>query len=391
MRNVARSVALVVVLAFAAVEGSAQSLYNAAGIGLPVEPIDGRARALGNLGIGLPGNALLPGDPAAAGMLLAPSAVVVGQPSWVDYEQGAASSGSFQGNRFPLLGIGYPAATGMFTFMLSSFLDQHYEARRSVDLSLRDQVIPVTDIFEQQGSVGSVMLGFSQPIGETAGVGINVGRYAGSVLRRLERDFTDVLIPGELASYEAEGNWTYSGASVTGGGLVDLGSIVRLSASVTWSSALEATPDEDTVGGVRSYSLPFQYRAGASAVLSPGLMVTTSVVRADWGGIEDDILTPATVGSTSGFGVGFELSRARLLGMAAPLRFGYRRSELPFTLAGDVATERVFAAGLGVSFSETNGIVLGGADFAIERGRRSDSSLTESFWRATVSLRISGY
>ena len=30
-------------------------------------------------------------------------------------------------------------------------------------------------------------------------------------------------------------------------------------------------------------------------------------------------------------------------------------------------------------------------DFALEKGERSDSSLTETFWRATISLRVSGY
>ena len=40
----------------AAVPVSGQSLYNAAGLGVPVEALDGRARALGSLGIGLRGS-----------------------------------------------------------------------------------------------------------------------------------------------------------------------------------------------------------------------------------------------------------------------------------------------------------------------------------------------
>jgi hypothetical protein len=51
---------------------SGQSLFNSAGMGLPVEALDGRARALGNLGIGLRGGSLMPTDPAAvAGYRLA--------------------------------------------------------------------------------------------------------------------------------------------------------------------------------------------------------------------------------------------------------------------------------------------------------------------------------
>ena len=33
----------------------AQSLFSAAGLGLPVDPLDGRTRALGNVGVGLLG------------------------------------------------------------------------------------------------------------------------------------------------------------------------------------------------------------------------------------------------------------------------------------------------------------------------------------------------
>lgn len=45
---------------------AAQSLFGSSGLGLPLEAVDARARALGNLGLGLSGGALLPGDPAAA-------------------------------------------------------------------------------------------------------------------------------------------------------------------------------------------------------------------------------------------------------------------------------------------------------------------------------------
>ena len=45
---------------------AAQSFFNASGLGLPTDPLDGRSRALGNVGIGLSDGALLPTDPGAA-------------------------------------------------------------------------------------------------------------------------------------------------------------------------------------------------------------------------------------------------------------------------------------------------------------------------------------
>ena len=171
----------------------------------------------------------------------------------------------------------------------------------------------------------------------------------------------------------------------------NLGTSARVAASVTWSDDLDAIASDDTPGMDRSFSLPMQYRLGTSIVLAPGLMVTASVIRADWANIERDLDTPTTVGSTNNIGVGFELSRANIFGLALPLRFGYRSGKLPFSLGSGVATERIFSAGLGLSLSQADNIVLGSVDAAIERGRRSGSVLTEEYWRATISLRVSGY
>ena len=391
MKQFVQSLVLALVISLVTTPSSAQSLFNAAGMGLPIEAIDGRARALGNLGIGLWGSGLLPGDPAAAGMFIAPTAVIVGQPSWVDYDHESGNSGSIRGNRFPLLGVGYPAFSGMFTVSLSSFLDQHYKSQRSSQLHLRGEESEVTDFFEQDGSIGSLNLGYSRPLGTSAALGFNFGRYAGSVLRRLERDFGTVSLPETLESYQTSSRWTYSGTSLTGGMAVNLGGVARVAASVTWSGDLNATASDENQGMDRSFSMPMQYRLGTSIVLAPGLMITASAVQADWADIEGDLDTPTTVGSTSNIGVGVELSRASLFGLAVPIRFGYRTGKLPFSLGSSVATERILSAGLGLSFSEVEDIVLGGADLAIERGRRSDSVLREEFWRATISLRVSGY
>ena len=369
----------------------AQSLYNAAGLGLPGESIDGRGRALGNLGIGLWGHSILPSDPGAAGLLVIPSAVLVGQPSWVEYQRGADDSGSFQGNRFPLLGVGYPLFSGMFTASVGSLLDQRIDGQRDVTIELLDGASDATDSFEQDGAVSHVTFGYSRRLSARLGVGVTVGRYAGSVTRRLTRDFGDATGTGNLDAYEVDGLWSYSGLSVTGGFAADVGSFARVAGSATWSGSLNATASEGTEGSDGAFDLPLQYRLGTSVVLATGLLVTASVIRADWADLADDLATSSTVGSMNGFGVGLELSRARPLGLAAPLRFGYRKSNLPFSFGSSSATETAFAGGFGIILNERNGVSLAGADFAVERGERSDSSLTERFWRATLSLRVSGF
>ena len=382
---------LAAVMLFVASPLAAQSIFNAAGLGLPSEPVDGKSRALGSLGVGLWGASLQPGDPASAGMLVAPSAIMVAQPSWVEFDRNAGETGSSQGNRFPLIGIGYPVFSGMFTLTFSSFLDQRFESEREVSYQLEGESGLATDVFEQDGAVSQVTFGYSKQILESAAVGFNVGRYAGSLTRRLSRDFGDVTDIGSIIPYQTGGFWSYSGASITGGFVTDLGAIARVSGSATWSGGLSASASDDSDGTNKEFDLPLQYRIGASAVLAPGLRVAASMMRADWSGIASDLAGAAAVGGTGGMGIGLELSRARLLGTPAPLRLGCRKTDLPFAFGTSAGSESILSTGFGLTLNETGGIVLASADLALERGTRTDSSLTEKFWRVTISLNISGY
>ena len=88
--------------------------------------------------------------------------------------------------------------------------------------------------------------------------------------------------------------------------------------------------------------------------------------------------------------MGVELAQARLLGREAPLRLGYRRSGLPFALGSEDATERIYSGGFGLALNQSGEFVLASADLGVERGQRSAGALKESFWRATLSLRLAG-
>ncbi|MGD2047309.1 MAG: hypothetical protein PVH96_13930, partial [Gemmatimonadota bacterium] len=87
---------------------------------------------------------------------------------------------------------------------------------------------------------------------------------------------------------------------------------------------------------------------------------------------------------------GLELTQARLLGRSAPIRLGFRHTDLPFSPAGESASERIFAGGLGLVLNQANELILAGVDVGVERGRRTAGSLVENFWRGTVSLRLAG-
>lgn len=387
-----RALVVGLLLTAASAPASAQSLFNAAGIGLPIEAIDGRARALGSIGIGLPGASLLPTDPAASARLLVPGALLVAQPTWVDMTRtGAAGHRYFRGSRFPLFAASYPAFGGMATLHARSVLDQGYRGERPVTLDFGGTQVQATDVFEQDGSVAALTVGYARMVGPTTSVGISAGRYTGSVASTLAREFDDSVSTNQVVPYGSEGSWSYSGYQVTAGVSSDVAGLVRVAASATLSTDLDAHGTGTTTGADRSFNIPLQLRVGASSELAPGFSLSASAARADWSGIASDLSAGAQAGSATSYGVGLELTQVRLFGRTSPLRLGFRRTGLPFSLEGGGAHEQSFAGGLSLALNETNEIVLAAVDFALEKGRRTGGSYREDFWRATVSLRVSGF
>jgi hypothetical protein len=385
----ARHLLLAVALWAAAAPLQAQSLFGSVGLGLPVEAVDGRARALGNLGLGLSGPSLLPSDPAAAARAVLPSGVLVAQPSWADASDGTETN-YFNGTRFPLLAAGYPLLGGVATLHVSQHLDQDFAGVRETSLMVSGQPVTARDQFEQDGSVSSLNVGFSKMIDEETSVGLSVGRYTGSFRRALTRTIDSGTDSTLVEPYFSAGSWSYSGYLVTAGAATRIVELVNVAASATWSTSLDAEASSTTEGGDGSYDLPLQLRLGASAQLAPGLTLSASAVRADWSGVGDQLNGGAEADATLAFGAGIELSQARLFGREAPLRLGFRRSGLPFSVGGESASERIFSGGFGLVLAESGEILLANMDLAVERGRRTAGSLTENFWRATLSVRASG-
>ena len=387
-----RAIALCGLLLAAATPVGAQSLFNAAGIGLPMDAVDGRARALGSLGIGLPGpGGLLPADPAAAARLLVPGGLIVAQPAWVDLTRDGSSDHTyFKGSRFPLFAAGYPFLRGIAMIHATSVLDQGFRGERPVTVDLLGTPSQATDAFEQEGSVSTLSLGFARMVTPTVAVGVSAGRYAGTVERSLVRVFADSAAAGQAVPYGSSGEWAYHGYQLTLGASADVAGF-RVAASATASTDLDAVATSVTAGGDRSFSMPLQVRVGASGQLAPGLLVSASAGLADWSSTAEDLGGGVEAGSATSFGGGLELSQLRGFGRSTPLRLGFRRTGLPFSLDGEGANEQAFAGGFGFALNETNEVVLASVDLGVEKGRRIGGTYREDFWRATLSLRILGF
>jgi len=365
---------------------AAQSLLSAGGLGLPVEPVDARSHSLGGTGLGLFGPTVSPTAPAAAADLLAPEVTFTLVQSWVDLEGPANPKAS--GARFPVIGAAYPLfRAGFVTLTFGGVLDQRWQAEAESEVALGGESVTVTDRFASDGGVSAVRVGFARRVTPQLAVGFSAGLYTGDVARTFSRSFDTLSIGTTIPSFSSRGVWSYEGPTFGVGAQWDIGEFLRAAGTVTWSGELDASPVEGTEGRGATYEIPTEYRLGVSGALLPSLTLVLGATYADWGG---SVSESDEGRSTLGFGAGLELSDFELLGRQAPLRLGYRKAELPFRFDGTNPTESAWTGGLGINLAQFGNVPLARIDFAVETGSRSAGSIAESFWRATMTVRVAG-
>ncbi len=371
---------------------AAQSLIGTQGLGIPLEALDGRSRALGSVGVGLFGGAVLPTDPARAAGITVPSVSVTIQPS-----RAAATIGEeivpVEGTRFPLLAVSYPVgAHGVATLSYGGLLEQSWRAERTLRLPEEQGSIDVADTYESDGSVGAARIGFARALPAGFSVAANLGYHTGTQVRSFSRTIGVVEEEQEEATdrFQERGRWQMTGGTFGLGAMWDFRGFLRVSGSLTWSGDLRARPVGDTQGGEAHFALPTEFRMGASAMLTPVVAATFGYGRAHWTPAETGVGAAAR-GATASLGGGLEWSGMDLFGRALPVRVGYRRAALPFSIDASTPTERGLAAGLGWNLIETETLVIAAFDFAYERGTRATDSVSESFSRYTFSFRASSF
>jgi hypothetical protein len=369
----------------------AQSVFAIGGLGAPMEGLDARARALGNLGIGLTGFSLYRSDPAAAAGLPAPVLQATMQPTWGDYINRAGETQELRSTRFPHLAFSYPvASTGTLSLTYGGVLDQRWKAIEERELTLAGTPVRVTDEFVSDGGTSVVTLGWAQRIGSRFAAGVNLGYYTGKQRRELTRTVSAEDLGFQLDPTVVFGEWKTGGFTGTVGMLWDPLEILRVAGSVEWGGTVKIEPIGGTVIGEDEVELPLRFRLGTSASLTPQLSLVGSLSVADWSDVGSGLSAELQQGTDLGYGLGLEFTGASLLGRALPLRAGYRRSEFPFQFEGVDPDESVWTGGFGYVFAASDSYPLASIESAIERGSRTAGAVKEEFWRATFTLRLSG-
>ena len=372
-------------------ELSAQSLFSVGGLGSPVEGLDARARALGSVGIGLPGYSFYAYDPTGAAGVPAPLLQVSMQPTW-GVVTGGEEDQEFRATRFPQLSFAYPVGeTGTAFFTYSAFLDQRWRLAEADTANLGGEQVLITDEFESDGGISQLSVGWAQSLGETLAVGAAAGLYTGRLRRTLSRTFSAEDLGVEIPPYVAGGEWTTTGPRAILGVRWDPRPIVRVAASVEWSGDLDVEPAQGTERGAQKVDLPIVDRLGGAATLTADLSLVASFSYADFNGESSGLGAQSSEGAEISWGTGLEFTALRILGRGLPLRLGYRAVDYPFQFEGSSVKETVISGGFGYAFAANDDYPTALLEVGVERGgRTAGAPEEEEFWRATLSLRLSG-
>ena len=381
-----RSVAPLAVVALILAPGrtDAQSLFSAEGLGMPVESLDARSRALGSAGVGLSGWYLLDRDPAASAGLTIPSVTASLQSSTTTLAGGDTAGHT----RFPTLAASYPYGRNVFSLQTGSFLDQEWEAQFERTLDFVGGQVGAVDAFISTGSIGRVSLGWARSLATSLSIGVTLGRHTGIVERTFTRSIEPEDVGPDVALFETATRLRASGMVVGAGITWDPLPLVRASGAFSWSDDLVLSPTstESEEGG--RYRIPVELRGGGTVTLTSTLALHLGATYANWSDTGDDLRQGMSRDATWSYGGGLEWTGGSLVGRTVPLRFGIRHRDLPFYSTDGPAFERTFSGGLGLNLLETEHQPLARLDLGLERGGREAGSTSEDYWQMVVTVRV---
>ena len=182
------------------------------------------------------------------------------------------------------------------------------------------------------------------PFPEVLSVAATLGFHTGTQVRSFSRSIGIVEDEEQETGdrFRERGRWEMTGTTFGLGAMWDFRDFLRVSGSFTWSGDLRANPVGQTEGGEARFELPTEFRIGASAMLTPVVAATLGFGRSNWTPAESGAGAAAR-GAVTTFGGGLEWSGMGLFGRSLPVRVGYRRAGLPFSIDASTPTESGFA------------------------------------------------
>ena len=382
---------LVVLLALAPILAQAQRLaaqtpFTAIGFGLPVQPIDARAAALGQASVALLGGSYSLVNPAAITEFrgLHINASFAGEAVSVKFPQ--TSEGIDRGWIPVMRGMVPLGRQSVIALGIGSNLDQDWGVVFKDTLESTLGTFPFDERRENDGGLSSLDLTFARRIGSLS-VGAGVQRLTGNLRQTVFRTFEpdtagsgSTPFPVRDFAQVSYGAWRF-----LGGFTAKLKEVAMIGAQIAVNTDLKAT--RDTTGVTVTFGRPLELGVGGSANVSPRFLVAASGGWTNWSTSNRSFSTVRSA-DTYWLGGGVEYSGVRFISLDIPMRLGYHWTELPFVIPGKEQSSE-WAATFGFGTRIASGAAA--FDFGFEWGQRGDLPATgaqESYFRTTLSISL---
>ncbi len=363
-------------------------LFGTVGLGRPVRPLDGRARALGGAAVVLHGGNLSAVNPASLARINSTGL-------WLSYQpesrtlKGELASGDTETASFPLFRMALPMSRRWVAGVaFGSVLDRNWGVQFTDTLSLTTGDAPFQETRTSDGGITQFRLEGGFVVSRRWTIGAAFQYFFGESRVEVTRVFLprpDTVPADPLQPFVSSTAIRTTGWGLTLGTEFQPADELILGLVATWGSDL--TVRDDSTGAEIKVGLPVGLDVGASWLLSPEVLFAVAGGWKNWSRARAD-LPDSGVEDAWRVGGGLEV---RFLSSgeawATLLRLGGSYEKLPFKLEGGSPWERALAAGLGVGFIGGRGRF----DAAIEFGRRGNqdtNAIEESFTRYTFSVAV---
>jgi hypothetical protein len=282
--------------------------------------------------------------------------------------------------RFPIWMAGMQLGSrAMGTLTSSTLLDRTWATRVRGGQILGPDSVGYEERVESSGAINDIRLGVSYSVRPSFSVGVGLHGYTGENRMNLTRQFDDSLRYGTLIRNLTIG---YLGNAFSAGATWRPHRQLAFAASVRSGGSLDVRI-ADTV--VASGSLPNRFGAGVRYDGLPGASLAVSVERTQWSSLGELSQTSLTANDSWEVGAGLEMAGPRFRAVPMLFYLGYRRRDLPFSVAGEVVPEKFYSGGAGIPLAGPRAIL----DMALQHATRGPvAGIAERAWIISLGFTV---
>ena len=282
--------------------------------------------------------------------------------------------------RFPIWMAGMQLGSrAMGTVTASTLLDRTWSTRIRGGQILGPDSVGYEERVESAGAINDIRLGVSYSVRPSLSVGVGIHGYTGENRMNLTRTFDDSLRYGTLVRQLTIG---YLGNAFSLGATWRPHRQVAVAASMRTGGNLDVRI-ADTV--VASGSMPNRLGFGVRYDGIPGTSMGISMERTQWSSLGELSQTSLVANDSWEIGAGIETAGPKFRAVPVLFYLGYRKRDLPFSVAGEVVPETFYSGGAGIPLAGPRVIL----DMAIQRASRGPvSGVSEKAWIVSLGFTV---